>query len=88
MRPKSAPQRLKHLNDLMAVFDEYGRPPEYYGEIVSLAKKWNVKDKALALEIECMAKYAGDGVSCNGIQSAESNTLSAQGLLDKALSTQ
>lgn len=67
--------------ELLSVFEDYGKPPQYYKELVSYAEKLDLKSQATALEIECMAKYAGDGVSCSQHQSISDDNLSAESLL-------
>lgn len=75
---KAEKQRLKvgYFDHLMTQFDTYGRPPEYFRDMVVLAENLQLKDKAAALKAECNIKYAGDGVSCSREQDAEENTLS------------
>ena len=72
----------KNVDELISVFEDYGRPPQYYKELVTFDKQLDFKEKAVALEIECMAKYAGDGISCSNKQSEAGNTLSAKSFLD------
>ncbi len=82
-KSKGQKARLKNFDELLSVFKAYGKPPQYYNELVSFAKQLNFKDKALALEVECMAKYAGDGISCSNNQSTSDNNLSAKKFLER-----
>lgn len=50
---------------LAVAFDGYGRPADYYNEVLTLLSKSGMKPQVLALQAECLAKYAGEGVSCN-----------------------
>lgn len=79
---KKQRSKSKNFDELISVFEDYGRPPQYYKELVTFAKQLDFKEKAVALEIECMAKYAGDGISCSNKQSEAGNTLSAKSFLD------
>ncbi len=47
---------------LMKVFDQFGRPPEYYGEVINLANTAGVDTNALLAD--CLANYSKQGVSC------------------------
>ena len=50
---------------LATAFDAYGRPADYYNEVMTLLSNSDIKHKVLALQAECVAKYVGEGVSCN-----------------------
>lgn len=50
---------------LANAFDAYGRPADYYNEVMTLLSKSDMKSQVLALQAECVAKYVGEGISCN-----------------------
>lgn len=70
--------------ELISVFDAYGRPADYYTEVVTLLSGSGAKSQVLALQAECMVKYAGEGVSCNagGTEAdQQGNDLSYKGMM-------
>lgn len=71
--------RIGNFNKLLAIFSDYGRPPEYYQEMIILADSLQLPDQVAMLETECSIKYAGDGVSCSKDQNASENSLSFKG---------
>ena len=71
--------RVGHFNELLTVFNDYGRPPEYFQEMIILADALNLPEQVAVLETECSIKYAGDGVSCSKDKMALENNLSFKG---------
>jgi len=56
--------RISSFDELFSVFNDYGKPPEYYMDMIILAEDLQLPDKVAILIAECSVKYAGDGVSC------------------------
>ena len=50
---------------LANAFDTYGRPADYYNEVMTLLSKSDMKSQVLVLQAECVAKYVGEGISCS-----------------------
>lgn len=55
---------------LLAVFDAFGRPGEYYNQVLPVLTRAGMEGQATLMLAECTIKYAGDGISC-GEESAE-----------------
>lgn len=73
---------------LISTFDNYGRPADYYGDILALLSKSDMKPQVLALTAECIAKYAGEGINCdtgNLEESAKNNDFSYENLFKSLL---
>lgn len=71
---------------LVNVFDSYGRPADYYNEVLTLLSSSEMKSQVLAMQAECMAKYAGEGISCSvGGDKSEKNDFSYKGLMKSFL---
>lgn len=66
---------------LLSTFDQYGRPPTYYQDVIAMAESSNLTIDVLALTTECTAKYFGDGIACGGERGAEGTDLSYGSLL-------
>lgn len=49
---------------LLEIFDDYGRPPGYYHQVIALAEKAGLSAKVTILLADCIARYAGEGVNC------------------------
>lgn len=71
--------KIGYFNELLSVFSDYGRPPEYFQEMIILADSLQLPDQVAMLETECSIKYAGDGVSCSKDRTAGENNLSFKG---------
>lgn len=69
---------------LLSIYKEYGDLPEYFQEMIILAGSLNLQEKVAALQVECTAKYAGDGVNCGGNSQFEAGNSGILGFL-KAL---
>lgn len=50
---------------LANAFDTYGRPADYYNEVMTLLSRSEMKSQVLVLQAECVAKYVGEGISCS-----------------------
>lgn len=72
---------------LVKVFDSYGRPADYYNDVLTLLSNSEIKSQVLAMQAECMTKYAGEGISCNVGEDAgeQKNDYSYKGLMKSFL---
>lgn len=72
---------------LLEVFDSYGRPGEYYNQILPLVRSGGMQSQAIMMLAECQIKYAGDGISCgeDSKEKARENDYSYEGLMKSFL---
>ncbi len=74
--------------NLVKTFDTYGRPAEYYNDVLTLLSNSELKSQVLVMQAECMTKYAGEGISCSvgeGKGGGEKNDYSYKGLMKSFL---
>jgi Zn-dependent protease with chaperone function len=83
-REKGHDAQVGEYEELLSVFNKYGSLPEYFREMIILANSLGLQDKVVALQIECTAKYAGDGVNCSEVRQSERANSGIKGFL-KAL---
>jgi Zn-dependent protease with chaperone function len=75
--------RIGYFDELLSVFNDYGKPPEFFMDMIIIAEDMKLTDKVVLLRAECSVKYAGDGVSCSREQKAEENNFSVKSYLEK-----
>src|SRR5690606_30830994 len=61
------PATTRHL---ISTFDQYGRTPNCYQHVITMADASELNADALTLFAECTAKYRGEGVSCGDREAA------------------
>lgn len=83
-REKGPDAQIGQYEELLAVFNKYGDPPEYFQEMIMLANSLDLQDKVVTLQVECTAKYAGDAVNCGEERQSEGKLSGLKGFF-KAL---
>lgn len=68
---------------LISTFDQYGRPLNFYQQVITMADASELSADALALFAECTARYLGEGVSCGDREAAAKSDLSYDSLMQR-----
>lgn len=74
------PATTRHL---ISTFDQYGRPPNFYQHVITMADASELNADALTLFAECTAKYLGEGVSCGDREAAAKSDFSYDSLMQQ-----
>ena len=74
------PATTRHL---ISTFDQYGRPPNFYQQVITMADASELNADALTLFAECTAKYLGEGVSCGDREAAAKSDFSYDSLMQQ-----
>ncbi|WP_027855770.1 M48 family metalloprotease [Marinobacterium litorale] len=64
------------LTKLTDSFNNYGKPPAYYPQLISIADQMDNKLMKTALMTECRLNYAGEAVACQPNESAQDQEIS------------
>ncbi|MYL24921.1 M48 family metalloprotease [Halomonas alkaliantarctica] len=73
------------LEQLNEIFAEYGKPPQYYTDLIELADSTSNTVLSSQLTMECKLHYMGEAVACSPGENAEEQEISYERTLDTLL---